>query len=156
MYAMAIFGGAIFRTDKKVAFLLPILSFFLSDLLIQALYSAGKWSTPGFYDGQLINYILFALLTFIGFSIRKPRIGNVLVASILAPLVFFILSNLAVWAFAGFYPMTAAGLKTCYIAGWPFFFPYSLLSTLVFSGVLFGGFALIKQQGTHKETSVSH
>lgn len=155
MYAMAIFGGAIFVKDKKYAFLLPVLSFFLSDVMIQILYSMGKWSTPGFYDGQLINYILFALLTFVGFFIGRLRVQRVFVASIVAPTVFFLLSNLAVWAFAGFYPMTAAGLKACYIAGWPFFFPYSLLSTLVCAAVLFGGYALLKQQVTEEKTSAA-
>lgn len=146
MYAMAIFSGTIFREDKKYGFLLPILSFFLCDVLIQVLYATGNWSTPGFYEGQLTNYILFALLPFIGFMIRNPRVANILAASIVAPTVFFILSNLAVWAFSGFYPITMGGLKACYIAGWPFYFPYSLLSTLVFSGVLFGGYAFWKAQ----------
>lgn len=142
MFAMAIFGGVVFKKDKKYAFLLPILSFFICDVLIQVLFNMGAWSTPGFYDGQLLNYVLFALLTFIGLGIRKPGILSVGVASIIAPTVFYILSNLGVWAFAGFYPMTGAGLKACYVAGWPFYFPYSLLSTLLFSAVLFGAYRL--------------
>lgn len=142
MFAMAIFGGVVFKKDKKYAFLLPILSFFICDVLIQVLFNMGAWSTPGFYDGQLLNYVLFALLTFIGLGIRKPGILSVGIASIIAPTVFYILSNLGVWAFAGFYPMTGAGLKACYVAGWPFYFPYSLLSTLLFSAVLFGAYRL--------------
>lgn len=142
MFAMAIFGGVVFKKDKKYAFLLPILSFFICDVLIQVLFNMGAWSTPGFYDGQLLNYVLFALLTFIGLGIRKPGILSIGIASIIAPTVFYILSNLGVWAFAGFYPMTGAGLKACYVAGWPFYFPYSLLSTLLFSAVLFGAYRL--------------
>lgn len=151
MYAMAIFGGVVFKKDKKYAFLLPILSFFICDVLIQVLYSIGAWSTPGFYEGQLLNYILFALLTFVGFGIKKPGVVSVGIASLIAPTVFYILSNLGVWAFAGFYPVNGAGLKACYIAGWPFYFPYSLLSTLVFSAVLFGVYHLYKSKSAAGE-----
>lgn len=148
MFAMAIFGGVIFKKDRKYAFLLPILSFFICDVLIQVLYTVGAWSTPGFYEGQLLNYILFALLTFIGLGIRKPRILSIGIAALIAPTVFYLLSNLGVWAFAGFYPMTGAGLNACYLAAWPFYFPYSLLSTLLFSGVLFGAYnAYLKYAG---------
>lgn len=145
MYAMAIFGGVVFKKDPKFAFLLPLFSFFICDVLIQTLYSLGAWSTPGFYEGQLLNYILFALLTFVGLGIKKPGLVSVGIASLVAPTLFYLLSNLAVWAFAGFYPITGSGLKACYIAGWPFYFPYSLLSTLVFSAFLFGLFGAIRR-----------
>ena len=68
--AMAIFGGAIIK-DKKFAFLLPILSMFVSDALYQLLYINGVGSISGFYSGQLINYILFGLMTFFGFFIKN-------------------------------------------------------------------------------------
>src|SRR5215831_20219422 len=66
-YAMAIFGGAIFVKNKKWAFVLPLLSMFLSDLLYQILYNSSLSATPGFYEGQWQNYLLVAGLTFIGF-----------------------------------------------------------------------------------------
>ena len=156
MYAMAIFGGAIFKKDKKYAFLLPLLSFFICDVLVQVLYKAGAWTTPGFYDGQLLNYVLFALLTFVGFGIKKPGILSIGLASLIAPTVFYLLSNLGVWAFAGFYPMTVAGLKACYIAGFPFYFPYSLLSTLVVSAVLFGAYELYQSKNHAAAGSFKH
>ncbi|SEA31597.1 hypothetical protein SAMN05192529_11391 [Arachidicoccus rhizosphaerae] len=154
MYAMAIFGGVVFKKDKKYAFLLPLLSFFICDVVVEVLFKLGAWSTPGFYEGQLINYILFALLTVIGFGVKKPGIVSVGIASLVAPTIFYILSNLSVWAFAGFYPMTADGLKGCYIAGFPFYFPYSLLSTLVFSAILFGVYSLYKAKS--KALHLSH
>ncbi|MBI1782612.1 MAG: hypothetical protein HYR66_14805, partial [Sphingobacteriales bacterium] len=60
--AMAIFGGSVIK-DKKMAFLLPLLSMFISDALFQLLYVTGIGNTPGFYSGQLTNYIVFGLLT---------------------------------------------------------------------------------------------
>ena len=64
--AMALFAGALIK-DKKIAFALPVLSMFLSDALFELLYYAGISPMWGFYEGQLTNYILFALLTVIGF-----------------------------------------------------------------------------------------
>ena len=68
--AMAIFGGAIIK-DKKFAFILPLLSMFVSDALYQLLYINGVGNIPGFYDGQVLNYILFAALTIFGFFIKN-------------------------------------------------------------------------------------
>ncbi|MEO6894437.1 MAG: DUF6580 family putative transport protein, partial [Ginsengibacter sp.] len=62
MIAMAIFGGAVIK-DKKFAFLLPLLAMFVSDGLYQLLFINGVGNIPGFYDGQLTNYILFGGLT---------------------------------------------------------------------------------------------
>lgn len=144
-YAMAIFGGAVFIKDKKWAFLLPILSLFISDLLYQLLYVNGLSSIQGFYEGQLLNYTLFAALTFIGFLIKKINPVSVLLASLASPSVYFILSNLAVWAGAGGLnrPKTWDGLIMTYNDALPFY-PNSLYSTLFFSTILFGGFYLIK------------
>ena len=147
-YAMAIFAGAIFIKDKKWAFALPVVSMFLSDLLYQTLYSAGMTATPGFYEGQWQNYLLFALLTTIGFLIKKINVVNVALASVAAPTVYFLLSNFVVWA--GWQgtrgldrPKTLEGLMMCYSDALPFY-PNSLYATLFFSLVLFGGFYLVK------------
>lgn len=71
--AMAVFGGSVFIKNKKWAFLLPIGSLSLSDLLYEAFYKMGLSATPGFYQGQLLNYIIFASITFFGFLLKKDR-----------------------------------------------------------------------------------
>src|SRR5436309_1213273 len=68
--AMAIFAGAIIK-DKKLAFLLPLLSMFVSDALYEILYRNGVGNIPGFYGGQITNYILFGSMTVFGFIITK-------------------------------------------------------------------------------------
>jgi lipopolysaccharide export LptBFGC system permease protein LptF len=50
---------------------------------------------------------------------------------------FFIITNFAVWAMGGLYPMTIEGLMACYIAGIPFY-GNTLLSTSLFSALFFG------------------
>src|SRR5215471_13570155 len=65
-WAMAVFAGAVIK-DKKFALIIPVLSMFFSDMFYQILYSNGLSDIPGFYEGQWQNYILFGLLTLIGF-----------------------------------------------------------------------------------------
>src|SRR5687767_10613874 len=85
--AMAIFGGAIIK-DMKLAFLLPLLSMFISDALYEVLYRNGVGNMPGFYEGQITNYILFASMTIFGFMIRKINVAKVIAASFAAPTAF--------------------------------------------------------------------
>ena len=145
-YAMAIFGGAIFIKNKKWAFVLPLLSMFLSDLLYQLLYNNGLSATPGFYSGQWENYLLIAGLTFVGFLIKKINVVSVLLASVAAPSVYFIASNFLVWLGGGGLqrPKTFSGLLQCYNDALPFY-PNSVYATLFFSTVLFGGYYLMKK-----------
>jgi hypothetical protein len=145
-YAMAIFGGALFIKNKKWAFVLPLLSMFLSDAIYQMLYNIGLSARQGFYSGQWENYLLIGSITTIGFLIKKINVVNVLLASIAAPSVYFILSNLFVWAGGGGLqrPKTFSGLIQCYNDALPFY-PNSVYATLFFSTVLFGGYYLIKK-----------
>ena len=140
------FGGAIFIKDKKWAFLLPLLSMFISDVLYEVMYHFGITTLQGFYQGQWINYILFALLTTIGFLIKKINVLNVLLASVAAPTVYFILSNFVVWLGGGGLerPKNLQGLLMCYNDALPFY-PNSLYATVFFSVVLFGGYYLLRK-----------
>jgi hypothetical protein len=141
--AMAIFGGAIIK-DKKLAFILPLLSMFVSDALYQLLYINGVGNIPGFYDGQLVNYILFAALTVFGFFIKNFNVKRIAIASLSAPTAYFLVSNFLVWIsaspLAGLQrPKTFSGLIMCYGDGLPFY-PWSIAATFVFSAILFGSY----------------
>lgn len=141
--AMAIFAGAVIK-DKKVALVLPLVSMFISDAIYQILYVSGLSIIPGFYEGQVTNYILFTLLTFFGFLIKKINVVNVVVASIAAPTIYFLLSNFMVWlsGTGGYqHPQTINGLMMTMADGVPFY-KNSILGTLFFSAVLFGGYYL--------------
>lgn len=148
-WAMAVFAGAVIK-NKKLAFALPVFSMFISDLLFQVLYIKGLTPMAGFYEGQWQNYLLFALLVVIGFAIKKINVLNVFLASLAAPTVYFILSNLAVWASASpnaglGRPKTFSGLMQCYGDGIPFY-GASLAATVVFSGILFGAYYLVSRK----------
>jgi hypothetical protein len=144
--AMALFGGAVIK-DKKLAFALPLLSMVLSDALFELLYFAGISPMWGFYEGQLTNYVLFALLTVSGFFIKKMSVINIAVASFAAPTAYFLISNFMVWlsGTGGLQrPKTFDGLMMCFADGLPFY-KNSIAGTLFFSALFFGSYYLIKQ-----------
>ncbi len=140
---MALFAGAVVK-DKKMAFALPVLSMFLSDALYELLFRAGISPIWGFYEGQVTNYILFALLVIIGFFITKINWINIAAASLAAPTVYFLISNFMVWVNGGGYhrPKTWEGLLMSYNDGLPFY-QNSIIGTLCFSALFFGGYYVI-------------
>lgn len=152
---MALFAGSVIR-NKKLAFLFPILSLFISDLLYQFLYAQGLTTIKGFYSGQITNYLLIASVTIIGFFINKNRIGQIFAGSLAGAVYFFLVSNFTVWIGGGWdinnqpYPKSFNGLILCYTEALPFF-KWSVLSTLVFNGVFFGSFYLLGKSILKKE-----
>ncbi len=143
--SMALFAGAVIK-DKKWAFAFPIFSLFISDLFFHLLFLNGLVPYAGFYEGQITNYLLFAAMTVIGFFMKKISVGTVAGYSFIVAVVYFLLSNFFVWqSGAGFArPKTFSGLMQCYIDGLPFL-GNSLISTLAFSALLFGGWALYRK-----------
>jgi len=139
--AIALFGGSLFARQKQYAFLLPILSMFISDLLYQFLYSYHLTTIQGFYDGQLLNYVLIASTAVFGFGLQSNKLSKYFVGFLAAPTSYFLFSNFLVWAQGGGYhhAFTMTGLIQTMVDGLPFY-PYSVAGTLVFGGVLFGSF----------------
>jgi hypothetical protein len=91
---------------------------------------------------MLVVYAGFAVVVFIGMFLRnRVKIGSVMLASVVSSLVFFIITNFAIWIGSPFYPQNAAGLIECYVAGLPFL-NNGILGDLFFSTVFFGGFYL--------------
>ncbi|MEN9684419.1 MAG: hypothetical protein RLZZ28_205 [Bacteroidota bacterium] len=147
--AIGLFSGALFVKDKKWAFLLPLVSMFLSDLLYQLLYINGLSPIYGFYDGQWINYLLFAGMTCFGFLVKTNKVKGMFFAAVSAPTAYFLVSNFLVWAsdsskgYGLNRPKTMQGLILCYNDAVPFYIN-SMMATIVFSALLFGTYYLIK------------
>lgn len=153
--AMALFAGSVSK-DKRFAFLFPILSLFISDLLYQFLYSQGLTTIKGFYSGQVVNYLVIASVTVIGFFINKNKIGQIFLGSLAGAIYFFLASNFTVWVGGGLdinnqpYPKSVSGLLLCYAEALPFF-KWSVVSTLLFNGIFFGSFYLLGKSILKKE-----
>lgn len=152
-FAMAIFGGSVLK-DKKMSFLLPILSLLISDLLYEILYINNLTDIRGFYSGQIENYLLFSSLTFVGFFVNQKNIGSIVKGSIASPTIFFLASNLMVWiGNAGLgRSKNLQGLMQTYVDGIPFY-TNSIIGTLCFSTFLFGAYYLLQESSFGKKTA---
>ena len=142
--AIALFGGSLFARQKQYAFLLPIISMFISDALYQVLYNYQLSSIQGFYAGQVENYILIAATAVFGFSLQTGNFTKYVISFLSAPTVYFLVSNSLVWAQGGGYshPFTLAGYMQTMADGLPFY-QNSVAGTLVFGGIVFGAFHLL-------------
>lgn len=141
MVGMALFAGAIIE-DKRLAFAFPIFSMLLSDLMFEVFNIA-----PGFWGwGQLVGYGIFALITFLAFTMKRITVIKVVGYSLGSSIIFFILSNASFFFIDNtiyhLYPQTAQGLMDCYYAALPFF-RTSIEADLVYSGILFGSWYLL-------------
>lgn len=126
--AIAIFSGI--YLPKKWALALPLAALFFSDLFI------GFYSLPIMFS----VYASFIVMAVIGLAVRKYKnIGTILGGTILGSVVFYLVTNGAVWAFGSLYPPTMAGLTQSYYMAIPFF-KNSLLGDLFYTGVLVGAY----------------
>jgi len=140
MIALALFGGTYF-TDRKTAYILPLAAMVLSDIGLAFLKGYEFFTAM-----RLVIYGCFALISTMGFVLRHYlKTINVIAASLAGSTVFFIITNLAVWAEGYLYPLNMAGLAQCYIAAIPFF-GNTVLSALFYSGLLFGLFEFAQQK----------
>jgi hypothetical protein len=140
--AMALLAGSVIK-DRKWAFALPLASMLLSDILMEILHSYYPSVSAGFYSGQLLNYIFILSTTVIGFFISSRKPTEIAGGALAAPVVYFLLSNFAVWLGGGGLQRakTMSGLLMTYADGLPFL-KASLIGTMVFSAVLFGAYQL--------------
>ncbi len=129
--AIALFGGV--YLNKKYALIIPIIAMFASDLFI------------GLYDIKLMAgvYLSFVLVGLIGLFVKKHKnLGTIIGGTILGSVLFFLITNFAVWVFYNWYPHTLNGLSQCFTMALPFFLKGTLLGDLFYVAVLFGVYEL--------------
>ncbi len=138
--AMALFAGAKF-SDKKLAFIIPFVALLLSDFIL------------GLHSTMIFVYIAFAITVVAGIALQKHQnIISITLTAIATSLIFFLLTNAGVWLMYDTYSPGLTGLIEAYIAGIPFY-QNTLLGDLVFTAILFGGYALIQQAFKTKITA---
>ena len=89
-------------------------------------------------------YFTVVLIVLIGCQLSARRsFWRVGAAALASSVLFYVVTNFGMWLFSGIYPRTLGGLEACYIAAIPFF-QNTVAGDLVYTGLLFGGFALLK------------
>ena len=135
--AIAIFGGALLK--RQLAYVLPLAIMLISDFAIE-LIRPGE----GFYPGQIYVYISFLLVAALSSGVLRKRNRQpewILGTSLGSSLVFFLVSNFGAWVSLPMYEKSFSGLLMCYQNAIPFM-RGEVLSTLLFSGILFGMYHL--------------
>lgn len=133
--AIGLFAGS--WCSQRVAWLLPWLVLFLSDL-ISGFYNPVVmiFVYLGFLGGPILGRLLLAKRRSI------PRFGAAVLG---ASVAFFLVSNFGMWLSGiGPYSLTAAGLLECYLAGIPYF-RVTLLANLFYGSLLFGAAELLQR-----------
>jgi hypothetical protein len=134
--AIALFAGAQFE-KKWLAFMVPLTAMLLSDLVI------------GFHNTLLSVYAAFVLIVCLGFTLGgKEKILPIAATTLAASILFFVLTNIGVWATGELYPLTGEGLLACFAAAIPFF-THTVLGDLFYSALLFGGFIFAERKYPH-------
>lgn len=140
--AIALFGGAYFAS-RLWALAVPLVAMFVSDFALGLVHGGvyfDYFASAGFW----LVYACIVLSTVLGFGLRGKVGGTrVLGYSLLGSLLFFVVTNFGTWLGSPMYPQTGAGLAAAYAAGIPFF-QWTVLGTLFYAAVLFGGFALLR------------
>lgn len=131
--AMALFAGAYFER-KWLAFAVPLAAMILSDAVI------------GFYTQIWVTYLGFAAVVCVGFMLRSQvGVFQVACASVTGSVLFFFITNFAIWMHYDIYPHTIQGIMDSYVLALPFF-RHTLMGDLFYAAVLFGGFALAERR----------
>jgi hypothetical protein len=139
---MALFGGAYFSNRVK-ALLLPLLTLWFSDLLLDRFlyFHEWKWFYPGFYW----TYGAFALMVITGsLLIRKVSLKNILMATVVVVFIHWTLTDFGVWFDGKLYAKTPAGWWACLMAAIPFE-RNVIAGTTLYSVLFFGFFEWIKR-----------
>ena len=146
LIATTIFAGA--YLGKKYAFVLPIITMFISDLFL------------GFYEFQIMFsvYLSFAIAGLIGYKFaRSKKINMVVLSALFSSALFFLVTNAAVWLFGNIYQPGIVGLLESYWAGIPFY-RNMMLSDIIYTTALFMiyeySLSVIKKLKTEKQPEI--
>lgn len=151
--AIGLFSGAVLK-NKKYSYLFTFMAMFISDVYIEFFTSM-----KGFYDiSQFFVYGALLLITFMGTTMKSQKPLRIAGYSIAGSTIFFILSNFGTFL-TGYWGTGVEGLTTTYLMALPFytkmgteFFVNTYIGDLVFSGMLFGAYALLQDAVSKKMT----
>lgn len=135
---IALFAGA-FIPNRILSLIVPISVMVITDAVI------------GFHNTVWAVYLSIVLITMLGWLMQERKtIGGFVGTSLIASILFFFITNAAMWA-VGFwtsepllYSKDFAGLVSAIELGIPFYSYNFLISQFVYGGILFGLFYTVK------------
>ncbi len=129
--ALALYSGV--HLDRRLAIVLPLVVMFVSDLII------------GFHGTMIFVYLSFLVSSLIGIWLKKrAKARNIVAGTLLASILFFVITNIGVWIEGRMYERTLEGLRDCFILALPFF-RNTLGGDMLFTGLFFILHAILEQ-----------
>lgn len=121
--AVAIVGARYLGIRTSILF--PVMALFISDVVI------------GGYDLRIMGavYGAFLIIGCLGYALRNRGMWATLMAASTSSLIFFFITNAAVWAFSPWYEKSVSGLMYAYELGIPFL-RNMLFGDLFYTGML--------------------
>lgn len=142
MLSIALFSGYMFR-NKFLAYALPLSAQFLTDIYF------------GFHPDMFAVYFSFALIITIGqLKNNNYSFSKSILWSVIGSGLFFIITNFSVWITADFYTKDISGLLNCFTLAIPFY-KNTLLSSIIYSFIMFGSYDLLENYTKSKLKSIS-
>lgn len=140
--AISLFVGVKFGVKNSLFAALPAM--LISDYII------------GFYSLPIMIsvYGCIALSAVCGKLLSKQSSGKLVFGILSNALLFYLVTNWAVWQWGGLYPKTAEGLMQCYALALPFL-RNSALSDLLFTGLLFALYDAVKNYKFFKSATAT-
>ena len=121
--AMALFAGSEIK-DLRLAILVTLSSMLISDLIIGADITS------------VAVYLALTISVLIGRYFKSSSsFRSGLLSAAACAVIFFGVTNFAVWGWSGMYPRTLSGLQECFLLAIPFF-RNTLVSDLLYLGAL--------------------
>ena len=114
------------------------------DTPVPATVMAPTKSLPPFVR---VMVLLPALIAYLPPRLRAP--GMFAPAIITYSLLFYVVTNFAVWAFSGMYSHDMSGLVQCYAMALPFL-KYTVACDLLWAGGLFGAAWLVQRRSANR------
>lgn len=145
---LAIFGAAYFA-KKYWAVLSTVIMLYFSDLVINNTvarpFFTGQEGFIWFSPYMIFNAIAIIFTVIVTSNLlKKVSVGSVFGSVLISSVLFFLVTNFGAWAEGTIlYTKDFNGLMMAYAAGVPFFYT-SLMSTLLFTTILFGSFEIFK------------
>lgn len=128
LFAIGLFGYSVFKKNHY-SLVIPLLGMLFSDFII------------GFYPNIWAVYLSIIIsITLSNLINTQKKNSTILLRSLSAPTLFYILSNLSV--FFVWYPNTIEGFIQCYTNAIPFY-GYSVLSTVAYSFVFYNLYSFV-------------
>ncbi len=138
--ALALFGGV--YLSRRLSLAVPLGIMVLSDVLLSfsPLRQLLPWgiSGAGWHNLVWATWGSFALVGLIGWWVRRRKtVSRIFFGSLSGSILFYLITNWAVWAYGTMYPADWSGLIESYRQGLPFF-RNSLLGDMGYTALFFG------------------